>query len=96
VSVRLRLDELARFSPEAAAAIPELRAAIGRHLLRVPLAPGQGLILSNTRWLHGRTSYFGDRLMLRILGDPLPAAAIMPGFPSSARLRPGCDAVPAA
>ena len=46
------------------------------------LQRGEGLILSNTRWLHGRERYAGHRIMLRILGDPLPGTGIMPGFRS--------------
>jgi hypothetical protein len=38
------------------------------------------VLLSNTRWLHGRDRYRGLRTMLRVLGDPLPGTGIMPGF----------------
>ena len=82
MSIRLRLDDLAWFSAEAATAIPVLRAAIAQHLERFRLGPGQGVLLSNTRWLHGRDGYRGRRAMLRILGDPLPGTAVVPGFPS--------------
>jgi hypothetical protein len=59
-----------------------LRAVIGQHVETFRLQRGEGLILSNTRWLHGRERYAGDRIMLRILGDPLPGTGIMPGFRS--------------
>lgn len=80
--LRLRLDDLAWFSAEATAAIPALRAVIAQHLETFRLCPGEGMLLSNTRWLHGRDRYTGRRIMLRILGDPLPSAGVMPGFPS--------------
>jgi alpha-ketoglutarate-dependent taurine dioxygenase len=80
--VRLRLDDLAWFSTEAAGAIPLLRAAIAAHTHTFRLRKGDGLFLSNTRWLHGRDNFVGHRAMLRILGDPLPATGILPGFPS--------------
>jgi hypothetical protein len=32
----------------------------------------------------GRDRYTGHRIMLRILGDPLPGTGIQPGFPASA------------
>lgn len=32
--------------------------------------------------LHGRDRYSGIRIMLRILGDPLPDTNVAPGFPS--------------
>jgi alpha-ketoglutarate-dependent taurine dioxygenase len=89
VSVRLRLDELSRFSPDAARVIPRLVALAEEHTLVLPLRAGQGYILNNARWLHGRTRFSGTRTMLRILGNPLPALALRRGFtPSRARL--GC------
>jgi hypothetical protein len=81
-SIRLRLDDLAWFSAEATAAIPFLRAVIAQHLETFLLGPGEGMLLSNTRWLHGRNRYSGRRVMLRILGDPLPGTGVVPGFPS--------------
>ena len=77
-SLRFRLDDLAWFSSGATAAIPLLRAVIGQHVETFRLQRGEGLILSNTRWLHGRERYAGHRIMLRILGDPLPGTGIMP------------------
>ena len=81
-SLRFRLDDLAWFSSGATAAIPLLRAVIGQHVETFRLQRGEGLILSNTRWLHGRERYAGHRTILRILGDPLPGTGIMPGFRS--------------
>jgi len=83
-SIRLRLDDLAHFSAEAATAIPVLRAVIAQHLETFRLGLGEGMLLSNTRWLHGRDRYSGVRIMLRILGDPLPGTNVAPGFPSPA------------
>jgi Taurine catabolism dioxygenase TauD, TfdA family len=82
--IRLRLDDLAAFSADAAPVIPLLRAAISQHLHVIQLRAGQGLLVSNTRWLHGRDRYTGPRVMLRILGDPLPGTGIQPGFPAPA------------
>jgi len=93
VRLRLRLDDLARFSPDAACAVPALRTVISAHATTLHLGPGEGVLLCNTRWLHGRESYAGRRVMLRVLGDPLPGAGILPGFP---RHRPAASpAVPA-
>jgi Taurine catabolism dioxygenase TauD, TfdA family len=91
-SIRLRLDDLAWFSSDAASALPLLRAVIARHAQSVRLQLGEGLLLSNTRWLHGRDSYAGNRVMLRVLGDPLPSTGLLPGFtapepPPSAQTR---------
>jgi hypothetical protein len=80
--IRLRLDDLAMFSADATPIIPLLRAVITQHLHAIQLRTGQGLLVSNSRWLHGRDSYAGPRVMLRILGDPLPGTGIQPGFPA--------------
>ena len=80
--IRLRLDDLAWFSTQAAGAIPLLRTTVTAHTQTFRLREGDGLLLSNTRWLHGRENFAGRRTMLRILGDPLPATGIPPGFPS--------------
>jgi Taurine catabolism dioxygenase TauD, TfdA family len=91
--IRLRLDDLAMFSADATAAIPLLRTMIIQYLDAIDLRAGQGLLISNTRWLHGRDSYAGPRVMLRILGDPLPGSGIQPGFPAPA---PGTQTAQAA
>jgi alpha-ketoglutarate-dependent taurine dioxygenase len=80
--IRLRLDDLVRFSADAAAEIPTLRAVVSRHLTTMHLGPGDGLLLCNTRWLHGRDQFAGDRIMLRVLGDSLPGTGIPSGFPA--------------
>ncbi|MFI5705210.1 TauD/TfdA family dioxygenase [Streptomyces xanthochromogenes] len=72
VAIRLRLDALARWSPLVEPHLPHLRSAIQRHQIVLPLRFGQAYLLDNTRWLHGRTAFSGDRLMWRALGEPLP------------------------
>ncbi|WP_406463427.1 TauD/TfdA family dioxygenase [Streptomyces sp. NBC_01622] len=71
VSVRLRFDGLARWNPIVQPYLPQLRAAAGRHQLCLALAPGQGYLLDNERWLHARRAFTGDRLFWRALGQPL-------------------------
>jgi FxLD family lantipeptide len=78
--LRLRQDDLARFSPEAQAHLSALRQVIDRNTHRLRLAPGQGVVLDNHRLLHGRTAFSGERLILRALGDPHPALGLGPGF----------------
>ncbi|WP_433547138.1 TauD/TfdA family dioxygenase [Streptomyces sp. CA-294286] len=70
VSVRLRLDGLARFSPIVQPHLPLLRTALQYHQVRLPRAPGQGYILDNSRWLHARSAFTGNRLCWRALGQP--------------------------
>jgi alpha-ketoglutarate-dependent taurine dioxygenase len=83
VSVRLRLDELSQFSPDVTRVIPRLVALAERHMLVLPLRAGQGYILNNSRWLHGRERFSGTRTMFRVLGNPLPDLAIRRGFTPS-------------
>ena len=80
VSIRLRLDELVRFAPDAARAVQRLKPLIARHQHTLRLRAGQGYIIQNGRWLHGRTRFCGDRLMLRILSHPRQPSPIRYGF----------------
>lgn len=88
VSLRLRWDSLARFSPDVARVLPVLRAAVDRQTTEIALRPGQGYVVDNHRWLHGRREFTGPRAMCRVLGQPLPTLAIPTGFkpPSTPRL----------
>lgn len=81
IAIRLRLDDLVSFSPDAAEWIPHLTASINRHTFTVTLHPGQGVILDNHRWLHARDTFEGPRRMYRLLGNPLPAVPMHPGIP---------------
>ncbi|GLZ32318.1 hypothetical protein Lesp02_45060 [Lentzea sp. NBRC 105346] len=80
IIIRLRLDELARFASEVDRWIPVLRAAIDRHAIEFRLSAGQGYILDNHRWLHGRRAFTGQRVVHRVNGDPLPATGIRTGL----------------
>lgn len=70
VSVRLRLDGLARFSPLVQPYLKHLRAAVIGRQLSLRLRAGEGYLLDNSRWLHARTAFAGDRVCWRTLGDP--------------------------
>ncbi|MEV5506634.1 TauD/TfdA family dioxygenase [Streptomyces orinoci] len=70
VSLRLRLDGLARFSPLVQPHLPMLRAVLSTHQIPLKLAAGQGYLLDNHRWLHARTAFTGLRLFWRALGEP--------------------------
>ncbi|MFE4367460.1 TauD/TfdA family dioxygenase [Streptomyces sp. NPDC056835] len=88
ISIRLRQDGLARWSPIVQPYLPVLRSAItaGRH--RLMLQVGQGYLLDNHRWLHARTRFTGNRQLLRALGNarfafprgfaPHQATAVLP------------------
>lgn len=81
--IRFRLDDLARFPPRIARRLPTLRGLITELAIKLTLPSGHGYLLCNTRWLHGREAFSGDRLMHRILGNPLPSLTIPPGFATS-------------
>lgn len=81
VTVRFRLDDLVRLSPTVSPYLDRLRPLLARQARRRRLDAGEGFVTLNDRWLHGRTRFRGDRLLLRILGDPLPQHAIPAGFP---------------
>ncbi|MGO9160274.1 MAG: TauD/TfdA family dioxygenase [Streptosporangiaceae bacterium] len=80
VSIRLRLDELARYSPDVERTLPRLVALAADNMVSFPLRAGQGYVLNNSRWLHGRARFTGPRVMLRLLGDPLAGLGIRFGF----------------
>jgi len=86
--VRFRLDGLARFDPQITRRLPILRATLRDLEIPLRLQPGQGYLLSNTRWLHGRAAFAGERLMYRLLGNSLPTIEIAEGFATTSRGEP--------
>ncbi|MFB7031689.1 MULTISPECIES: TauD/TfdA family dioxygenase [unclassified Streptomyces] len=89
ISIRLRQDALAAFSPLLTPHLPHLRTAIEALQQRITLDAGQGYLIDNSRWLHARTGFCGDRVCVRALGNP--RTPLPPGFPG---LEPLTDAVP--
>ncbi|MFF2213421.1 TauD/TfdA family dioxygenase [Streptomyces antibioticus] len=78
ISIRLRQDALASFSPLVTPYLPNLRTAIEALQQRITLRAGQGYLIDNSRWLHARTCFYGDRVCVRALGNP--RTPIPPGF----------------
>ncbi|WP_345124540.1 TauD/TfdA family dioxygenase, partial [Streptomyces chiangmaiensis] len=64
---RLRLDSNGFFSAETLHAVSRLREAIALRTFTFALSPGQGYIIDNWRYLHGRLTFSGERVMLRTL-----------------------------
>ncbi|MET9265242.1 TauD/TfdA family dioxygenase [Amycolatopsis sp. NPDC004079] len=87
LGLRLRLDKLARFSPQTQRWLPDLRAAIDRHTITLNLASGAGYAVNNRWWLHGRHGFTGQRVMCRVLVDPRPEWRIPAGFDPAGALR---------
>jgi hypothetical protein len=86
LTIRLRLDDLARFTPDARFALPRLREAVARHVTELRLQPGTGFLIDNRRILHGRRAFTGQRVIYRILGHAAPGLTFRPGFGPPGRL----------
>ncbi|RNL85559.1 hypothetical protein EFW17_08795 [Halostreptopolyspora alba] len=82
-SVRLRLDDLVRFAPHVSPHLPRLEHTLERNTHVLDLAAGEGVLLDNTRWLHGRRGFVGERVMLRALGTCRADTPVSLGFFSS-------------
>lgn len=80
LAIRLRLDDLATFSPLVVRHLPALRDLIDRHSIIFTLEPGQGYVLDNYRWLHGRHAFTGDRILYRVHANPPTTRALPRGF----------------
>ena len=78
VSMRLRLDDLVRWNPLVQPHIPALTKAINHHQQQLRLDADDAYLIDNSRWLHGRTSFRGPRLVYRALGNP--QFHLAPGF----------------
>ncbi|MEV6445116.1 TauD/TfdA family dioxygenase [Amycolatopsis sp. NPDC051716] len=83
VGVRLRRDGLARFAPHTQRWLPLLGQVIHRYAVSIPAAAGCGYVVSNRRWLHGRTAFTGNRTVCRVHLDSHPGWRIPVGFTDS-------------
>jgi hypothetical protein len=90
IRIRYRSDELAKFSPDIVRWLPTLTDAVERRTIQFGLEPGQGYVLHNHRWLHGRTGFTGDRVMYRLSVNPHADFAIPSGFeaPNTVGVKP--------
>ncbi|MGW5172696.1 TauD/TfdA family dioxygenase [Streptomyces nodosus] len=89
--VRLRLwpRDAGRFSPEAESALEPLQQAISAQTFTMRLKAGQGYVIDNHRWLHGRRPFTGDRVMLRIGVHPHPTMQLETGIANFPHQREG-------
>lgn len=65
--VRLRIDSNGYFSAQVTHALSVFREAMAAHTFTFPLDPGDGYVIDNERYLHGRRAFSGSREMLRTL-----------------------------
>ncbi|PWY72697.1 Clavaminate synthase-like protein [Aspergillus eucalypticola CBS 122712] len=67
---RFRFDDGIQMSASMVVGFAKLQDIIYQHAYLVSLRPGQGYVLDNHRYLHGRASFTGSRELLRVLVRP--------------------------
>lgn len=67
ICIRFRYDNLGYCSEAVSAVLPRFLEIINRYSISFLLKKGQGYIIQNGRWLHGRTAFQGAREMSRVL-----------------------------
>jgi alpha-ketoglutarate-dependent taurine dioxygenase len=70
VNVRFRWDGLGRFASSVMSVMPTFLDLIEELAYTFTLGAGQGYVVQNGRWLHGRTWYEGRRTVHRLLVRP--------------------------
>lgn len=79
--IRLRLDDLGYFATDVLALLPVLERHLTNLGFTVELRPGEGYLIDNRRFLHGRRPFTGKRRMLRVLLN-LPSPTSSHGEPA--------------
>lgn len=90
IVARFRYDNLGYFSPAVISALPTFFQVLEQRSITFTLSEGQGYMVQNGRWLHGRTSFRGKREMFRLLVNTTDEA------PIGKKIRPGFRAEPSA
>lgn len=65
--LRFRFDHLVYLAPDVAERMPRVIALIHQLTQKRALRAGEGYVLDNHRWLHGRTHFVGARSAYRLL-----------------------------
>jgi hypothetical protein len=86
IRIRLRLDDHIQFAPTVDRYVDRLRSLVQSLTQEIRLGEGEGYVLANDRWMHGRTRFSGPRRMLRVIGHPLPGHCLSTGFAATAAL----------
>lgn len=66
--IRYRNDHGIHIAPHLAEAFAQLTESIRAAITTIPLQQGNGYVLDNWRWVHGRSGFSGNRTLLRLLG----------------------------
>jgi hypothetical protein len=69
LTLRWRADGALEIAPAARQATSVFGALMLRHARLLALRAGDAYVLDNTRWLHGRSAYSGQRTVARLLVD---------------------------
>ncbi|OXA59769.1 probable gamma-butyrobetaine dioxygenase [Folsomia candida] len=69
--IRCRFDDGIYFNHSLAEKLPHLMRHLAKLQVRVAFKEGEGYILDNHWWLHGRDGFNGDREVLRLLINPV-------------------------
>lgn len=72
---RFRFDDGIQMGATLVECFGEFTELIYKHAFAAKLLPGQCYIVDNTRFLHARTSFTGERELYRVLAQPHPAEA---------------------
>ncbi|MCW5256426.1 TauD/TfdA family dioxygenase [Verminephrobacter aporrectodeae] len=65
--MRFRFDRMVYLSPDVAAVMPKFNALVRQLTMMINLTSGDGYLVNNHRWLHGRTHFAGARSAYRLL-----------------------------
>ena len=76
--LRFRFDDGIQVSASLVEQFPRLRQLIYEHAYVVSMSPGQSYLVDNHRFLHGRTSFTGNRELLRVLAYSHPPRTVRP------------------
>ncbi|KAJ7864918.1 hypothetical protein B0H13DRAFT_1898874 [Mycena leptocephala] len=76
--LRLRFDDGVQLSATLIENWAKFRDAIYAHSFAIALSQGQSYLVDNHRFLHGRTSFTGQRELLRVLVSVSPPTMVVP------------------
>lgn len=83
--LRFRHDDFGFYGRKVAAALETLLRIIDEEAIELQLSMGDGYVIDNLRWLHGRAAYDGEREMWRILFNGPGPFGLRPGVRAVAR-----------
>lgn len=89
IFIRFRDDERLQPMPDAVRALDRMRRWVASETVELELGPGEGYVVNNGWWLHGRQPFAGSRVGARVLVDPRNVWKVGRGFLRLPGVRPG-------